>query len=89
MSDCDNLHPGFRDIAKAEYGCRQHRRLSLVEALAAIVVLLLVLVTNFHRSTNDTNAEATPMVAALGNTSAEFAPDHCRECFPALQLQGR
>ncbi|AOF94315.1 hypothetical protein [Sinorhizobium sp. RAC02] len=82
MSDCDNLHPVFWDVAKSDtIACRPRRRPrpSLVEALAVVVVLLFVLVTNFDRWTSDAKAEAPATVGALADPGSGYDAAHCRQ----------
>ncbi len=79
MSGCDNLHPAFRDIAAADDARRRRPRASLVEALAAAVVLLLVFAVNFDRWTGNANAGAPSALTAFDETRPEL--DHCRGAF--------
>lgn len=74
MSGCDNLHPAFRDIAAADDNRRRRPRPSLVEALAAAVVLLLVFAVNFDRWNGNANAGAPSALAAFDWTGPEL--DH-------------
>ncbi|KSV93167.1 hypothetical protein [Sinorhizobium sp. GL28] len=79
MSGCDKLHPAFRDIAAADDARRRRPRPSLVEALAAAVVLLLVFAVNFDRWTGDASTGAPSALAAFDETGPEL--DQCRGAF--------
>lgn len=75
MSDCDSLHPLFWDIEKGDkVACRRrrHSRPSFVEALAVVIVLLLVLVSGLDRWTGDAKAGAPAAITALDDTGMDL-----------------
>ncbi|WP_075292935.1 hypothetical protein [Pararhizobium arenae] len=77
MSDCDKLHPAFRDLETTEEAHRRRLSPSLVEAVIMAIFLLLVLATNFDRLTGSDN---TPSKVAVFDENAPEL-DHCRGGF--------
>ncbi|ANK76659.1 hypothetical protein ACI2KT_31760 [Ensifer adhaerens] len=77
MSDCDKLHPAFRNLETIEEAHRRRLSPSLVEAVAMAVVLLLLLATNFDRWTGSANAPSK--VAVIHENALEL--DDCRAAF--------
>ena len=77
MSDCDALNPLFWDIAKSDdAACRPRRRPgpSFVEALAVVVVLMLLLAGNVERWTGDAKAGTPAAETALDDAGTDARP---------------
>ncbi|QHG74322.1 hypothetical protein [Ensifer adhaerens] len=78
MSDCDKLHPAFRNLETIEEAHRRRLSPSLVEAVAMAVVLLLLLATNFDRWTGSANAPSkVPLSTRMRLNSMIAGPLSC------------